>query len=101
MFPEALGLLTRLDPDDRVAADRSLEALRRVERQDPAVVHDRDPLTELVGFLHVVRGQHDRLALAVDLTEDLPQGEPRLGVEPGRRFVQEQDIGAVGHGSGE
>ena len=52
------------DPDDGVGAERPLEPGRRVEGQDPAVVHDRHPVAELVGLLHVVRGEEDRLAAA-------------------------------------
>src|SRR3954452_3622304 len=40
---------------DPVAADAGLQRLRRVLRDDLAVVHDRDPLA-LLGLVHVVRG---------------------------------------------
>ena len=53
-----------LDRDDGVGADRPLERGRRVEGEDPAVVHDRHPVAELVGLLHVVGGEQDRLAVA-------------------------------------
>jgi hypothetical protein len=65
------------------------------EREDPAVVHDRDAVAELVGLLHVVRGQQDRLARRVELAEDLPQREPALRVEAGGRLVEEQHGGPV------
>ena len=80
-----------LDRDDRVGADRLLERRRRVEREDLAVVHDRHALAQAVGLLHVVRQQHDRLAVGVQLAEDLPQREPALRVEAGGRLVEEQD----------
>ena len=54
------------------------------------MIHDRHTTTELVRLLHVVRRQHDRLPVAVQLAEDLPQREPALGVKTGRRLVQEQ-----------
>ena len=47
-----------------------------------AVVHDRHPVAELVGLLHVVRGQQDRLALVVQLAEDLPQARRLCGSRP-------------------
>jgi hypothetical protein len=46
------------------------------------VVHDGDPLAELVGLLHVVGGEQDGLAVAVQLAEQVPQREPALRVEP-------------------
>ena len=64
----------------------------RVEGEDAAVVHDRDPVAELVGLLHVVRGEEDRLALVVELAEDLPEREAALRIEPGGRLVEEQDL---------
>ena len=54
------------------------------------MVHDRDAVTELVRLFHVVGCQHDRLALLVELSEDLPQREATLRVEPGRRLVHEK-----------
>ena len=55
------------------------------------MVDDRDPVAELVGLLHVVRGEEDRLALGVELAEDLPQRDAALRVEAGGRLVEEQD----------
>ena len=60
-----------------------------------AVVHDADAVAELVGLLHVVRGQEDRLAVGVQLAEDLPQGDAALRVEAGGGLVEEQDGRAV------
>ena len=59
------------------------------------MVHDRDPLAELVGLLHVVRGEQDRLAVPVQLAEHVPQREPALRVEAGGRLVEEQHGRAV------
>ncbi len=93
---EHLHLAARgLDRDDRVGADRALERLGRVEREDPAVVHDRDAIAELVGLLHVVGGEQDRLTLAVELAEDLPQREATLRIEAGGGLVEEQHGGTV------
>ena len=64
------------------------------------MVHDRDPLAELVGLLHVVRGEQDRLALAVQLAEQVPQREPALRVQPGGGLVEEQHARAVEDGPG-
>ena len=47
------------------------------------MVHDRDAVAELIGLLHVVGREQDRLALAVELAEDPPQREAALGIEAG------------------
>ena len=78
----------------RVGSDRALELRRRIECKDSAVVHDRHAIAELIGLFHVVGREQDRLALVVELAQDLPQGEAALRVEPGRGFVEEQDAGA-------
>ena len=59
------------------------------------MVHDRHPVAELVGLLHVVRGQQDRLAVGVQLAEDLPQRDAALRVEAGGRLVEEQHLRPV------
>ena len=76
---------------DRVGADRLLELLRRAEREDLAVIHDADAVAELVGLLHVVRRQDDRLAGVVQAADDLPEADPALRVEAGGGLVEEQD----------
>ena len=90
-----------VDGDDRVGLDGILESGGRVEGEDLAVVHDGHPVAQLVGLFHVVGGQEDRLALAVEALEDLPQGEAALGVEPGRGLVEEQDRRPMQDGAGD
>src|SRR5580700_5760458 len=58
-----------LHRDDRVGADTLLQRSGSVQREDHAVVHDGHPLAQPVRFLHVVRGQQDRLAVTVQLTQ--------------------------------
>jgi hypothetical protein len=64
------------------------------------VVHDGDPLAELVRLLHVVRREQDGLAVLIELAEQVPQGQAALGVQAGRRFVQEEYGGTVEDGPG-
>ena len=59
------------------------------------MVHDRHPTRQLLGLLHVVGGQQDRLAGRVQLAEDLPQRDAALRVEAGGRLVEEQDLRSV------
>ncbi len=78
-----------------VHADRALQLGRRVEGDDATLVDDRHPVAEEVGLLHVVRGEQDRLAVDVEVAEDLPQGDPALRVESGGRLVEEQHLRPV------
>ena len=59
------------------------------------MVHDRHPAAELVRLFHVVGGEDDRLALGVQLAQDVPQHEAALRVEARRRLVHEQHGGFV------
>jgi len=72
-----------------------------VESEDVPVVHDGDPVAELVGFFHVVGREQDRLAGGVELTQDVPEREPALRIESRGRLVEEQDRGAVQDGAGD
>ena len=46
----------------------------RVERDDRARLEHRDAAAQRLGFLEVVRGQDDRVAVAVQLADELPTG---------------------------
>ena len=77
---------------DAARADRRLQLRRRVESEDVAVIHDRHPVAELVGFFHVVRRQQDGLAVVVEIAEDLPQRDAALRIEARGRLVEEQHL---------
>ena len=72
----------------------AFELRGRVEREQLAVVHDRDAVAELVGLLHVVRGEQDRLPVGVQLAHDVPERDAALRVKAGGRFVEEEDRAA-------
>ncbi len=76
---------------DRVAVQLGLQRLGRALRDDAAAVDDRQPAREPVGLLEVVGGQQDGDAILAREADDLvPQLGARVGVEPGRRLVEEQ-----------
>ena len=78
---------TDLDP---VLTNLRLQHLGRVERDDLALVHDRDPIAEL-GLVHVVGGHEDRdLLLAHQLLDVGPDRAARLRVEPHGGLVEEE-----------
>jgi len=82
-------LAAGLDGDHGVGVHAALERGRGVQREDLAVIHDGDPVAELVGLFHVVRGEHDRLAVAVQLAEQVPQRQAALRVQARGRLVEE------------
>ncbi len=61
----------------------------------PAVVHDDEPVAELLGLVHVVRRDDERDALALEAVEPVPQHVPGLRVQAGRGLVEEEDLGVV------
>ena len=71
------------------------QQLRSALRNDLSVVHDRDLVAERVGLVHVVRGQHDRLAAGLDQIDEVPEVPARLRVEAGRGFVEEEHLRVI------
>ena len=69
---ECLARHVRADLVDGAAGDQ------------PAVRHHGDAVGERLGFLEVVRGQHDRAAFVDELAQHLPQRFARLHVEARR-----------------
>ena len=65
---------------------------------DPALVHDRQPVGERLGLVHVVRAQQDRGAVVQQVAEQPPDTLPALRVQPGGGLVQEQHLGSTQHG---
>ena len=56
---------------------------------------------ELLGLVHVVRGQHDGHALLLEPEQPVPHDVPGLRVEPGRRLVEQQHLGPVDQRAGD
>jgi hypothetical protein len=70
------------------------QLVRRTVRDDPAGRQDQDPVSQLLGLVEVVRGQQDGGLLAVGQpVHQVVEFAPGLGVEPGRRLVEEQQLG--------
>ena len=71
------------------------QAGRRSFRHDPALVHDDEPVAELLGLVHVVRGEDQRDALFLEPEQAVPEDVPRLRVKAGGGLVKQQDAGLV------
>src|SRR5438093_7036753 len=74
------------------------QLLGRAAVEDAAVVHDREPVAQRLGLLHVVGRHQDRATLALQAPDDGPQALARRRVEPGRRLVEEHHLGIVHQG---
>ena len=57
-------LVAELRFDRARAGHRRLERTRRVERDEPPLVDDRDAIAQPVGFVHVVRRHENRELIA-------------------------------------
>jgi hypothetical protein len=68
---------------------------------DPAAVHHHEPVAELLGLVHVVRGEHERDAALLQPVEPVPQHVARLRVEAGGRLVEQQQLGLVDERAGD
>ena len=77
------------------------ERARAAFGDDLGLVHDHEPVAQLLGLVHVVRRQDERHAALLEPVEPVPQQVPRLRVEAGRRLVEEQQVGLVDEGAGD
>jgi hypothetical protein len=59
---------------------------------DPTPVEDRDPIGEVFGLVQIVRREPHRRAVLGEFLDGPPHLDARLGVEPGRRLVEEDDL---------
>jgi len=65
------------------------------------MVHDGHPLAKRLRLVHVVRGEHHRMAFRADVPKQVPQVPPGLRVQRPRRLVEEQHVRAVHEGAGD
>src|SRR5438445_668424 len=68
---------------------------RWIHRDDAALVHDRDPIAKNLCLVEVVRGQEDRGAASTYRLDQPPEVPSRLGIEAGRRLVEEKHLWRV------
>lgn len=67
---------------------------------DPPLVHDDQSIAELLGLIHVMGGEDQGHALALEPEEPIPQDVPRLRVQPGGRLIEQQQLGVVDQAAG-
>jgi hypothetical protein len=84
-----------------IGAERRDQFGGRALGDDPAAIDDGDAVAEHLGLVHVVGREQDRAAVLAEAAQQVPQLPPRLRVEPGRRLVEEQEVGFAGQRAGE
>ena len=88
--------LRRLRDLDDVAADVAADQVGRFPLDEKApLVHDDQPVAETGGLIHVVGRQQDREPLRPELLQTLPDLVARLGIEAGRRLVEDEELRPV------
>src|SRR5699024_6242413 len=75
--------------------DRRDEVADRIHCDDAAVVHDRDPVTEILRLGHEMRGQKYRRTAIANIADHVPDRQAHLWVEAGGEFVEEHQAGIV------
>ena len=90
-----------LQREDQVIRVAFYELRGRAHGDDLPLRDDGDRVGKKLRFLHVVRGEKDRLPLLLQAQQDVPHLAPWPGVEPGRRLVEEHDLGVVHERNGD
>ncbi len=72
-----------------------------VHGADPAPEQNGHARAQLLGFLDVVRGQKQGLPHPAEFENDVVELMPDLGIQPGRRLIQDDEIGIPHEGQGE
>ena len=78
--------------DHRLALVAAAQRVGRARGHDPAGGQDRHPVGQVLGLVHVVGGEQDRLAELAEALDQLPGTPPGRRVEPGGRLVQEEQV---------
>ena len=84
--------------DDVLAPEPGDQLAGEPLRDDLALIDDGDAIAEAFGLVHVMRGQQDGPATLAQVADDVPELAAGLGVQAGRRLVEEQDLGVADQG---
>src|SRR5579863_3622036 len=94
--------LAAVEVGDAVAGGPAHPELRgRALGEDLAALDDRHSVGELLGLVEIVRREEHGLAEFLQRADRVPGGAPRGGVEPGRRLVEEDQLGVADQRQGQ
>ena len=78
---------------DNVMSTETLDQVgRRALGNNLAVVYDRQPIAQTLGFVHVVSSEQDRPPVALERANDIPQLAAALRIKSRRGLVQKQNL---------
>src|ERR1700693_2236664 len=66
-----------------------------VDVDDAAVLDDGYAIAQALGLLHQMSGKKNGLAVLADISDEIPNGAARLGIETGGQLVEENNFGIV------
>ena len=78
-----------------------LQACDGLDRDHPAVPHDRDAVRDDLHLAEQVRGQQDGLAATAHLAQDVAHERPAHGIQGARRLVEQHEGRATDQGLGQ
>jgi len=81
-----------------VTKTRVQQVARRTVSDYLARIHDRDVVTENLGFIHVVGRQYDSCTAGTDALNEFPEIAACLGIESRGWLVEEHEARAVYQG---
>ena len=86
---------------DRELLGGALDVVEWFDQQQPAGVHDGDDVGDAFDFADLMAGEEDGAAGGGDVDHAFEKFAADHGVEAGGRFVEDEELGLVGHGEGE
>ena len=87
--PQTLRQRTVGKPQSQVNTRESPEeVMRGIQRNQLALLEHADAPAQRLGLFQIVRSQHDGMAVAVELADELPQALAQLDIHAGGRFVE-------------
>src|SRR5262245_61360101 len=89
------GARRSVDLDHLARTDDPQQLVEPPAGDDRALVHDRDAVAEALRLLHVVGRVEDRRALVRELTDDLEEAVPGVGIDARGGLVEEEHPGRV------
>ena len=95
--PRVLGV----EAHDRVGPVARGELVGGAGHESAAALHHHDVVCESLGLREQVGAHHHRASLVGEVADQLQHRVGGLGVEPGSRLVEQQQLGVVQHGPGE
>ena len=87
--------------DEVVAADAGDQFRRGSQSDHFAVIDDGDAIAQAFRFIHVMGGQENGSSIGAQVAQYFPELPARLGIEAGRRFIEEQELRIADEGGGD